>query len=127
MQLSNTAHEELDPQRLLAVLTAMRRGDFSVRMPDDRTGLAGKIADGANEHDVYTRFDSPARAKQLTPRGCVFVGARGVRITIPTAKVMKPRLGRRLFRAAEHALCDSPLNRLAGFYVAAYEKRENLP
>ena len=51
------------------------------------------------------------------------VGARGVRITIPTAGVMKSGLGRKLFRAAEHALCDSPLKRLAGFYVAAYEKR----
>ena len=34
--------------------------------------------------------------------------------------------GRGLFRAAEHALCDSPLSRFAGFYVAAYEKRESV-
>ena len=32
-------------------------------------------------------------------------------------------LARRLFRAVERALCDSPLKRVAGFYVAAYEKR----
>ncbi len=99
---------------------------YSLRGLAKRLGPAGKIAEGANEHDVYTRFDSPARAKELTPRGCVFVGARGVRITIPSARFMKPKLGRRLFRAAEHALCDSPLNRLAGFYVAAYEKRESV-
>jgi len=96
---------------------------FSLRGLAKRIGPAGKIADGANEHDVFTRFDSPARAKQLTPPGCVLVGARGVRITIPSASLMKNPLGRRLFRAAELALCDSPLRRWAGFYVAAYEKR----
>jgi ubiquinone/menaquinone biosynthesis C-methylase UbiE len=96
---------------------------FSLRGLAKRLGPAGKIADRATEHDVYTRFDSPARARRLTPPGCVFVGARGVRITIPSARLMKNPLGRRLFRAAEHALCDSPFKRLAGFYVAAYEKR----
>jgi ubiquinone/menaquinone biosynthesis C-methylase UbiE len=96
---------------------------FSLRGLLRRLGPAGKIAQGTSEHDVYTRFDSPARAKALTPPGCVYVGARGVRITIPSAKLMKRPLARRLFRSAEHALCDSPLKRLAGFYVAAYEKR----
>ena len=96
---------------------------YSLRGLAKRLGPAGKIAEGKNESDVYTRFDSPARAKQLTPPGCVLVGARGVRITIPSARLMKSGIGRRLFRAAEHALCDSPLRRLAGFYVAAYEKR----
>jgi ubiquinone/menaquinone biosynthesis C-methylase UbiE len=96
---------------------------YSLRGLAKRLGPAGKIAEGKNEHDVYTRFDSPARAKELTPPGCVLVGARGVRITIPSARLMKNPWGRRLFRAAEHALCDSPLRQLAGFYVAAYEKR----
>jgi ubiquinone/menaquinone biosynthesis C-methylase UbiE len=96
---------------------------YSLRGLAKRLGPAGKIAEGANEHDVFTRFDSPARARRLTPPGCVLVGARGVRITIPSAKVMNSGLGRWLFRAAEHALCDSPLKRFAGFYVAAYEKR----
>jgi ubiquinone/menaquinone biosynthesis C-methylase UbiE len=96
---------------------------FSLRGLLKRLGPAGKIAEGANEHDVYTRFDSPARARALTPQGCSFIGARGVRITIPSAKFMKTALGRQLFRTAEQWLCDSPLKRLAGFYVAAYEKR----
>jgi HAMP domain-containing protein/CheY-like chemotaxis protein/signal transduction histidine kinase len=34
---------------LLHVLQAMRIGDFSVRLPSDRTGLEGKIADTFNE------------------------------------------------------------------------------
>jgi ubiquinone/menaquinone biosynthesis C-methylase UbiE len=96
---------------------------YSLRGLLKRLAPAGKIAEGKNEGDVYTRFDSPARARSLTPAGCVFSGARGVRITIPSARLMKHPLGRRLFRALEHLLCDSPLARLAGFYVAAYEKR----
>jgi ubiquinone/menaquinone biosynthesis C-methylase UbiE len=96
---------------------------YSLRGLAKRLGPAGKIAEGANERDVYTRFDSPARARQLTPAGCVMVGARGVRIAIPSARVMKSGLGRRVLRAVEHALCDSPLKRVAGFFIAAYEKR----
>ncbi len=34
---------------LLSALTAFRRGDFSVRLPDVWTGLAGKVADTFNE------------------------------------------------------------------------------
>jgi ubiquinone/menaquinone biosynthesis C-methylase UbiE len=100
---------------------------YSLRGLAKRLGPAGKIAASADEHDVYTRFDSPARVKQLTPPGCVLTGARGVRITIPSARLMKHPLGRRLFRGAEHLLCDSPLKLLAGFYVAAYEKRGSAP
>ena len=40
--------EKLDASRLLETLHAIRRGDFSMRMPVDRTGLAGKIADEVN-------------------------------------------------------------------------------
>src|SRR5688572_10299439 len=39
----------LDPQSLLAALQSVRAGDFSVRLPGDRTGLDGKIADTFNE------------------------------------------------------------------------------
>jgi CheY-like chemotaxis protein/HAMP domain-containing protein/GAF domain-containing protein len=41
--------ETLDHEQLLIVLTAIRKGDFSVRMPVSKTGLAGKIADTLNE------------------------------------------------------------------------------
>ena len=39
----------LDINELLDALQAMRRGDFYVRLPGDRTGLAGKIADTFND------------------------------------------------------------------------------
>ena len=39
----------LDTGVLLRVLTDFKRGNFSVRMPEDWTGTAGKIADTLNE------------------------------------------------------------------------------
>ncbi len=41
--------EVLDIQGLLRVLQAFKRGDFSVRMPADQIGLAGKVADALND------------------------------------------------------------------------------
>src|SRR4051812_48233173 len=41
--------ESLDTRQLLRVLSAMRKGEFSTRMPDDYTGVAGKVADTLNE------------------------------------------------------------------------------
>jgi len=120
-------------ERALAEMTRVTRpggivlaefyNPYSLRALIKRFGPAGKIAAGANESHVFTRFDSPFTIKRLLPHGTVQVGARGVRILTPTAKVMKNALGRRFFRAAEHALCDSPLRVFAGFYVAALEKR----
>ena len=42
-------HTSLDQRKLLLALQAVRDGDFSVRLPSDHTGLAGKIADTFNE------------------------------------------------------------------------------
>src|SRR5438067_1349933 len=41
--------DQLDSKQLLAALTAFKRGDFSSQLPDDWTGLAGKVADTFNE------------------------------------------------------------------------------
>lgn len=95
---------------------------YSFRGLVKRYGPRGRIAENAHEGQVYTRFDSPARVRQLTPPGCRLVTARGVRIATPTAHVMKTRAGRAFFRTAERLLCDSPLRVLGGFYVAAFEK-----
>jgi methyl-accepting chemotaxis protein len=43
------ASAELDQKQLLRVLMAVKKGDFTVRMPDDLTGTAGKIADTLND------------------------------------------------------------------------------
>src|SRR5688572_13723462 len=39
----------LDPKLLLNVLTAVKKGDFTSRMPTDQTGITGKIYDALNE------------------------------------------------------------------------------
>ena len=41
--------EALDPRLLLRALAAFRRGDFTVRLPDEWTGIGGKIADEFND------------------------------------------------------------------------------
>src|SRR5262245_58766657 len=41
--------DEVDLETLLAALTALRRGDFSVRLPTKWTGLSGKVGDTFNE------------------------------------------------------------------------------
>jgi HAMP domain-containing protein/CheY-like chemotaxis protein/signal transduction histidine kinase len=43
------ADSELDLSKLLRALQAVRDGDFSVRLPSDQTGIAGKVADTFNE------------------------------------------------------------------------------
>src|SRR5260370_24772027 len=40
---------ELDAKQLLAALMAFKRGDFTVRLPDDWIGVGGKIADAFND------------------------------------------------------------------------------
>src|SRR5947209_4639377 len=44
-----SVHDGIDGRELLRILTAFKRGDFSVRMPAEQVGLAGKIADTLND------------------------------------------------------------------------------
>jgi HAMP domain-containing protein/CheY-like chemotaxis protein/signal transduction histidine kinase len=41
--------EQLDVKLLLATLMALKKGDFTARMPSDWTGISGKIADTLND------------------------------------------------------------------------------
>src|SRR6516165_633523 len=41
--------QAVDMTALLTALTALKKGDFTVRLPLDWTGLAGKVADTFNE------------------------------------------------------------------------------
>jgi HAMP domain-containing protein/signal transduction histidine kinase/DNA-binding response OmpR family regulator len=45
---NGAAAADLDHQELLDALNAMQSGDFSVRLPGSRTGVAGKICDAFN-------------------------------------------------------------------------------
>ena len=53
--------------KLLNALTAFRKGDFSVRLPIDWTGIDGKIADAFNEVIELNQRDG-ARAAAHQPR-----------------------------------------------------------
>src|SRR5688572_33285222 len=46
---SKPAPDTLDPALLLRTLTEYKRGDFSVRLPVEKTGIAGKIYDTLND------------------------------------------------------------------------------
>jgi len=59
-----TQEARLDQRKLLRALQAVRDGDFSVRLPSDHTGLAGKIADTFNEIVTSNR----ARARRTDRR-----------------------------------------------------------
>src|SRR5687767_1060045 len=41
--------DQLDNRELLKILSEVRQGNFSVRMPIDRIGMSGKICDTLNE------------------------------------------------------------------------------
>ncbi|HJW37930.1 MAG TPA: HAMP domain-containing protein [Candidatus Udaeobacter sp.] len=48
-KVAQTNGSEFDTTQLLAALMAFKRGDFSARLPDHWTGVAGKIADTFND------------------------------------------------------------------------------
>src|SRR3989442_9983418 len=52
------ANGDIDIKQLLTALTALKKGDFSIRLPLDWNGTAGKIADAFN--DVIERNEKMA-------------------------------------------------------------------
>src|ERR1041385_727989 len=49
MSTALDSKERIDASELLSALKAVRKGDFSVRLPENWTGLSGKVADTFNE------------------------------------------------------------------------------
>ncbi len=49
VQDPNVQADDIDLKQLLRVLTAVKKGDFSVRMPVDSSGTAGKVCDVLND------------------------------------------------------------------------------
>src|SRR6266851_6686048 len=73
----------LDDSSLLGTLIAFRKGDFSVRLPYDVTGVEGKIADTINEI-----FEMNLRLREELARLSNTVGKEGrisERATLPGA------------------------------------------
>src|SRR5579872_2572912 len=49
MRMEPVPADIVDPKQILNVLLAVKRGKFDTRMPNDQTGMAGKIADALND------------------------------------------------------------------------------
>ncbi|MEO6732100.1 MAG: HAMP domain-containing protein [Ferruginibacter sp.] len=83
----NTLHndnDDLDTRYLLQVLTAVKNGNFSVRMPIDQVGLNGKICDTLNE----IIFLNEKMMQEFTRAGNT-IGKQGKltqRIEVPSAR-----------------------------------------
>jgi ubiquinone/menaquinone biosynthesis C-methylase UbiE len=104
------------------VILAEFYNPWSLRGLVKRIGPAGKIGHKTRESAVYTRFDSPGELPKILPPGARLEAARGVRIVTPFASAMSiPGLSGML-RATERFLCDTPVARLAGFYIAVIRK-----
>lgn len=95
----------------------------SLRGLAKRLAPPGRVAEGKHEGEVFTRFDSPARARELMGRKLDVIATRGIRIVTPAARLMKNRLARAVLSRAERALADTPFSRFGGFYAVAGRKR----
>jgi ubiquinone/menaquinone biosynthesis C-methylase UbiE len=96
---------------------------WSLRGLIKRFGPARSVAAGVDEGHVFTRYDSPAQADRLMPNGCRRVAARGVRIALPSALLLRVPLLDRAFWFAERRLCDSVFSRFGGFWIGAFQKQ----
>ena len=75
--------DELDLSQLLAVLGAIRKGDFTVRMPAYSGGIAAKIADAVN--DIAELNDDTARELGRVSKAVGKEGRIGQRAALPGA------------------------------------------
>jgi HAMP domain-containing protein/signal transduction histidine kinase/CheY-like chemotaxis protein len=73
---------QFELKQLLSALTAFKRGDFSVRLPADWTGLAGKVADTFN--DVIAVNERMSRELERIGRVVGKEGRIGQRISLGT-------------------------------------------
>jgi SAM-dependent methyltransferase len=97
---------------------------LSLRYVAKRLGGPGHIAAGTTERDVFTRYDTLAKARSYLPADVEVIGIRGVRVLTPTSRLWAvPGLGG-LFELAERAVCDMPgTRRLGGFMIVIARKQ----
>ena len=64
--------DESNIKELLNILLSVKKGDFSVRMPSDQIGLAGKIADTVNtiiESNAYMTEEFQKMSRMVGKEG----------------------------------------------------------
>jgi SAM-dependent methyltransferase len=97
---------------------------YSLRYLAKRLHGPARIADGTTDHDVFTRYDTAAKAQSYLPPDVDLIGVRGVRVVTPTSRVFALPPVARLFTWAEQAACDLPgLRHLGGFLILIARKR----
>ena len=82
--LVETHDTQLDQRELLRVLTEVRNGNFTVRMPIDQIGVSGKICDALNEIIAFNE----RMVQEFTKAGNT-IGKQGKltqRIDVPNAR-----------------------------------------
>ena len=97
---------------------------YSLRYLAKRFGGPRHIATGTTEQDVFTRYDTVAKARSYLPPDVEAVGVRGVRVVTPTSRVFDIAALARAFTWAERAACDvRGLRNLGGFLILVARKR----
>ena len=91
MQQTATAAVQLDPKLLLKTLRAFRKGDFSVRLPLDLTGIDGEIAEAFNDIADFNQGLTRELDRVDRPQALVkFAGAQHVQDVVA---VLAERIG----------------------------------
>src|ERR687890_2703386 len=80
-QQANT--DTIDTKLLLRILMAFKKGDFTVRLPAEWTGEAGKIADALNE--VIDLNERTAKELERVSRVVGREGKITQRVSVPSA------------------------------------------
>ncbi len=95
----------------------------SIRRIAKQLGGPGKISKDRTEADVYTRWDTPKKAKSYLPNEVSLEGWRGVRVFTPAALAFKIPGANTLLPTLESWAIDSPLARFGGFLIAVCRKK----
>src|SRR3954469_7812303 len=84
MPTQTLTSDSLNTRLLLKTLVAFRKGDFSVRLPGEWTGEAGKIADTLNE--IIELSDKTAKEVERVSRVVGKEGKITHRAVLPAAR-----------------------------------------
>src|SRR4026208_2106299 len=83
MRTQTLTPQSLNTKMLLKVLEAFKKGDFSVRLPGEWTGEAGKIADTLN--DIIELSDKTTKEVERVSRVVGKEGKINHRASVPSA------------------------------------------
>jgi methyl-accepting chemotaxis protein len=82
--VSTTSNEKLDARQLLNMLVAIKKGDFSIRLPATWTGVDGKIADTLN--DIAEMMSESTREIERVSRVVGREGKLSQRVSLPVGR-----------------------------------------